>query len=628
MTTLVLATRLHELRDDELISALEARTFRAHGVVDFFDLADALLAPHSVQEVLRPLDRITLSVWITLARSSKELSATEIAESLTAYPATRTIKSTDVTTSLNILMSSLLAYQNKTGYRAHTDTNMIRDILDPDPVLKVAPPRVLEPVIQVEQRFIDRRAAERAAHGVIAVSGLLAALEIEPARQLHKGGLSLPAVKRLAETLTLDHDSITLTVQLAARSKLISLDDGYWRPTETARLWLQESVESRWQQLVVSWCATLPRSLRELHTKRSLPAWGTSAREYFIWLYPLNEQASADVFDACMREATWLGISADSILSSAGSALLAGDAALAGTLLGSLLPTTVTKVYLQDDLSVVSPGSLAPEVSAQLRTLATVENYTLAPTFRFSRASLDQALTMGETEASIRAFLQDISLTGLPQPLDYLITDVVRRHGLLRVRQREEGTTVYSPDSSVLREIEVDRGLRSLNVNRYDEKTLITRLPLDTTYWLLRDARYPVVAEKADGSIETMIRPGSGGVGSAAPPRDDTAAQSRSTAALIARLRENASRTMTENTAAATEQRWLMREIDQAIRAHQLLRVAVTLADESTVRYTLEPTALSGGRLRGLDRGADIERTLPISRIISIEATQDEGSVD
>jgi hypothetical protein len=36
------------------------------------------------------------------------------------------------------------------------------------------------------------------------------------------------------------------------------------------------------------------------------------------------------------------------------------------------------------------------------------------------------------------------------------------------------------------------------------------------------------------------------------------------------------------------------------------------------VQYELEPTGLSGGRLRARDRRADIERTLPVSHITGL----------
>ena len=39
------------------------------------------------------------------------------------------------------------------------------------------------------------------------------------------------------------------------------------------------------------------------------------------------------------------------------------------------------------------------------------------------------------------------------------------------------------------------------------------------------------------------------------------------------------------------------------------------MPDGSVVDYLLEPTGVGGGRLRGRDRAADIERTLPLSSV-------------
>ncbi|WP_434318197.1 hypothetical protein [Leifsonia sp. P73] len=53
-TTLALAARLRALPDDKLTSLLRARPVRRAGVSDFFDLAEALLDPESVQRALAP----------------------------------------------------------------------------------------------------------------------------------------------------------------------------------------------------------------------------------------------------------------------------------------------------------------------------------------------------------------------------------------------------------------------------------------------------------------------------------------------------------------------------------------------------------------------------------------------
>jgi len=48
--------------------------------------------------------------------------------------------------------------------------------------------------------------------------------------------------------------------------------------------------------------------------------------------------------------------------------------------------------------------------------------------------------------------------------------------------------------------------------------------------------------------------------------------------------------------------------------------VVVRMPDGSARSLTLEASGLGGGRLRGLDRAADVERTLPVSSIVSVRS--------
>ena len=65
---------------------------------------------------------------------------------------------------------------------------------------------------------------------------------------------------------------------------------------------------------------------------------------------------------------------------------------------------------------------------------------------------------------------------------------------------------------------------------------------------------------------------------------------------------------------------WLERELEQAVRARAEIVVVVRMPDGTERSFTLEAAGLGGGRLRGRDRGADIERTLPVSSIVSVHA--------
>ena len=88
---------------------------------------------------------------------------------------------------------------------------------------------------------------------------------------------------------------------------------------------------------------------------------------------------------------------------------------------------------LQADLTAVALGPLAPAVAGTLGDLADRQSGLTIPTFRFSESSLRRAFDVGWTSDSIEEFLAAHALSGLPQPLRYLIGDVARRYGSVRV---------------------------------------------------------------------------------------------------------------------------------------------------------------------------------------------------
>src|SRR4051812_35290619 len=65
-TALAFAGQLRSLGDAELVALLGARELRETGIKDFFDLADALLDPASIQQALTRLDRPTLAAIATV----------------------------------------------------------------------------------------------------------------------------------------------------------------------------------------------------------------------------------------------------------------------------------------------------------------------------------------------------------------------------------------------------------------------------------------------------------------------------------------------------------------------------------------------------------------------------------
>ncbi|WP_309069724.1 helicase-associated domain-containing protein, partial [Microbacterium sp.] len=280
-----------------------------------------------------------------------------------------------------------------------------------------------------------------------------------------------------------------------------------------------------------------------------------------------------------------------------------GDAADPAALV-ALLPNEVDKVFLQNDLTAISPGPLAPALDVRLQSIATRESHAQASTYRFTEASIARAMSAGETSDSILSFLSSLSLTGVPQPLEYLVQRIAERHGLVRVSPEPEGghTIVSSRDHALLETIAVDQALRPLGLVQ-DGRMLRTRASREAVYWALADAKYPVVALDEQGGPETLDRNRITSAPSAADPLARYAA-------LLAQLRAAHK--------GDADAAWRERELETAVRAKALLEVDVSLPDGSTRTFVLEATGLGGGRLRGLDRGADVERTLPVKSITAV----------
>ncbi|MGJ4844359.1 helicase-associated domain-containing protein [Leifsonia sp. Le1] len=613
--TLALAARLRAMPDESIVRVLRERTIRRAGVSDFFDLADALLDRDSVQRALSGLDRTRLAVLVTLGRASTPMDASQVAAALSGAAATPGIDADAAQEALDAVSGLILAHPDSGAFSAYEAVTAQLaawpglGLPSPDALLAEPAPPALAAVPDTERRFTDRLAAERAFDAVTAVSELIAELFREGARELQKGGLALPASKRIAGALAVDVSVVPTVFSVASRAGLVALEDAVWLPTEAATDWQHSPTADRWRALAAAWQDALPDDLRRILSGRSRAAWGESLREYVAWLYPAGRELAEERVAAYTRDAEWLGVTAHQAPSSAGCALVEDGPDAAADTVRELFPAEVDKVYLQHDLTIVAPGPLEPAIDGRLRGMADVESRALASTFRVSAATIDRAITAGETAESIHAFLAEISLTGVPQPLDYLVRDAAERYGRVRVRSLgDDGrmrSAVVSSDATLLTTIQVDQSLSALGLVRAAEDRLESRFARDVVFWAISDARYPVAAEDADGNVEALRRQ------RVAHPRAVERADQE--AALVARLRE-ADDTADESTG----EQWLTRQLDLAIRGRQLVVVEVTMPDGRVVDYLLEPTGVGGGRLRGRDRAADIERTLPLSSVTGL----------
>lgn len=436
----------------------------------------------------------------------------------------------------------------------------------------------------------EAHAAERAFTTVSTLADLLLLARERPFALL-TGGTVSAGEKRLLSEAGVSAETVDALVALAADAGLLHRDERRLRTTALTEEWLSSSVSDRWTVLVLGFRQALPRGVRGDDGQGWLPM--TVWHSAHPW-----DPAWTDRANALLESARLLGLITDDGAEPTWSTPLRRGQVADAEPLTRMLPSEVDRIFLQNDLSAISPGPLAPALDVRLRRIATRESAAQASTYRFSPESVARALVAGETEESILEFLETLSLTGIPQPLRYLVAQTALRHGLVRVSADPETgrTRIESSDPNLIDAMAVDQTLRPLALTSH-VGSLTTRVNRDTVYWALVDARYPATLVAEDGTVVSGDR-------HIAAVENEPAVDH---GALIATLRSHQG--------PDADAAWLDRELDAAVRARALLQVTVGMPDGSTRDLVLEATGLGGGRLRGRDRAADVERTLPVSSI-------------
>ncbi|HEY9477230.1 MAG TPA: helicase-associated domain-containing protein [Microbacteriaceae bacterium] len=608
----------------ELHRAMVGRGIPASGIGDFFDLAEAFLETSSVQQALTRLDRASLAVIAAVGRitdpesgNRTRVTVAEVTEHLSTYPnsgwdAKLLARRAEHAAALLLLDS------DSHGLSSYSS---IDELLRSWPALGLPsledltaelPPAIPRGEADADSSAVDRLAAERAFTATTATAELLIQLERNPARELAKGGVCLPDTKRLAHAMAVELPRVADYLAIASRAGLVAKETGSWLITERGVAWLQQPSPQRWSDLANAWVAALPAGVRRVLGSRSHALWGDELHTYSSWFYPAGGEWMTGRIAAWARDAELLGVTAGPTASTSGALLLADDPA-AVEVMSRLFPPAVDTVYLQHDLSVVAPGPLAPHIDARLRTLADVDSRTLASSYRISTSSINRALAHGESAESILEFLGQVSPTGIPQPIHYLIGEASSRYGLLRVGALERGAAgvdlgarsyLRSDLHNLLDMIRVDQNLQGLGLSRVGPDRLLSRLDSNELFWVLSDARYPVAAENAQQEIVALRRHHA----SRSPAVQDDAVQS-----LIERLKREDT-TSPDDTGRA----WLTRRLEIAIREKTELTVSVAMPNGTVVDYLMEPASVSSGRLRAHDRRSAIERTLPLSSIVRL----------
>ncbi|WP_299956058.1 helicase C-terminal domain-containing protein [uncultured Modestobacter sp.] len=533
----------------------------------------------------------------------------------------------------------------------------------------LGPPR-LRPEPEITRRdpaVVDRQAAGAALEVIGRVTDVLTALEEEPAGLLRSGGLGVRDQKRLAKELKIGEGDVAFLVELAHAAGLLDVGGAQrdeWLPTRGYDAWREQDLPDRWAVLAEGWLTSVrlislvgqrdvagkavnvlsPDTVRQTAPalRRSAlavlaefpPGEGLTSPELVTllrWRTPRRADRLSPVPDL-LAEAGRLGIAVGGVLSTGGRGLLTGGEDAAGDGMRGLLPEPVDHVLAQPDLSLIAPGPLVAELAGTLAVVADVESSGGATVYRVSDGSIRRALDAGWSAADLHDFFTRASRTPVPQALEYLVDDVARQHGRLRVGAIE--CYVRSDDHGLVSQVLSDRRTANAELRRLAPGVLVSGLPADEVLSVLRTAGYAPAGESSGGTVLTRPKAPSRAAGrrpgSTAPsgPRrmapEDVAATVREIragdAALAARRTEPVRQVPGVTTASTLEL------LSRAVREGLPIWLGYIDAQGSGSQRVVQPVSLVGGFLQGFDEGRGESRTFAVHRITSVALVESEDT--
>ena len=533
---------------------------------------------------------------------------------------------------------------------------------DPGPTHLVPP----DPVVSgTTAKDVDAAAAGAVIDLMRETEVVLETLSAAPVPELRSGGLGVREAKRLSKLTGVDEQRLGFVLEVAAAAGLIAsgIPDPEppdspgpcWTPTVAADRFLESSTAARWYLLASTWldlpsrpsligsrgpdgkpyaalsdslystAAPLDRRLL-LNLLSDLPAGAGTDAEHASralnwrrprWAARLQPEPVAHLLD----EAHALGLVGRGALSAAALALLREGEEAAVDTMAKILPAPIDYFLVQADLTVVVPGPLERDLAGQLAVVADVESAGAAMVYRVSEASIRHALDTGQTAGALHAFFAKHSKTPVPQGLSYLIDDVARRHGQLRVGMAS--SFVRCEDVTLLAHAVAAPALDALDMRLLAPTVAVSQAPIGEVLAALRTAGFAPAAEDSTGAI-VDIRQRWARVPAPAHRRllRSLTRPSRETlTALVATLRRIDSSPFA---GARLDPAVAMALLQQA--AHLQRDVVIGYVDAAGVatQRLVRPLAVHGGQLMAWDPAQGRPREFAVHRVTSVMST-DEG---
>ncbi|MFN8033565.1 MAG: helicase-associated domain-containing protein [Mycobacterium sp.] len=411
---------------------------------------------------------------------------------------------------------------------------------EPGPTQLVSPDPVVSTTTSADA---DASAAGAVLELIREIEVILETLSAAPVPELRSGGLGVREAKRLSKITGIDEQRLGLVLEVCAAAGLIAsgvpdpeppdTSGLYWAPTVAADRFAETPTAARWRLLASTWldlparpgligsrgpdgkpyaalsdslystAAPLDRRLLLDLLDELPPGSGVDARtaaQALIWRRPRwAARLQPGPVGHLLSEAHAVGLVGRGALSTPARTLLDGGADAAIEAMAKILPPPIDHFLVQADLTIVVPGPLQRDLAEQLAAVATVESAGAAMVYRVSEQSIRHALDTGRTADGLHNFFEKHSKTPVPQGLTYLINDIARRHGQLRVGMAS--SFVRCEDPALLASAVAAPALVHLEVRLLAPTVAVSQAPIGEVLAALRVAGFAPAAEDSSGAI-------------------------------------------------------------------------------------------------------------------------------
>ena len=562
---------------------------------------------------------------------------------------------------------------------------MVAALIRGEPPLRtdtLAPPDLADEhaSLRFGAKAVDAAAGGEALELIRHTTSLIDVLGRAPAAVLRSGALGVRELRRLAKVTGLDQKRVSFLVELLGHARLIDVgfpdpppagDRGEqaFAPTSSADTWLHSAPERQWATLLDAWLSMPRRAWQVGEPDRDGHAYPALSSELYdatapvqrhlildllteldgatpfsvdtvtaslAWRHPHRiRRLSPRVVGETLAEAQTLGVTAHQSLTSVGRVALSDidPEAVDSQVLAAMrkaLPEPVDHFLTQADLTLTVPGPMTPELSDQVELVADLESGGAASVYRVSEASVRRALDAGKTSSELLTMFTAHSSTPVPQSLTYLIEDVARKHGQLRVGIAS--SFIRCEDPTMLAAVLRSDAAEHLALRALAPTVAISPSEVRTVIDRLRDAGFAPAGEDSSGSLVDLRERGSR-VSSGRGRRRPTPRRSTPTAdqlqSVVSRMRSHDRATRATPATAGKSDAAPVRAvgggesttalIQLALRANRRLLVGYVDAHGSASRHVVTPRLLGAGQLVGTEEGSDDEQHFTLHRVTSVE---------